>query len=280
MVEALIRKTFFHFLASPASMLPSASRPVVFWGDAQASTLQKWNHPRHTPEAYALPPWPVTLAVMICRLQGVLESLVDGSAILQLSGGVSYELLVPAFVEARLGDAVGTTVTFHTVHYLEGSATGSNLTPRLAGFTSVEDRAFFKIFTSVKGIGPRKAMRAMSISTSQIAAAIVDRDFKLLQSMPEIGKRTAETMVAELSGKVDHFATEAALAGLGSGGEAEDEPTGAVRGIAREALEVLLQLGESRMQALTWIEEVVRKQPEIESSDALIAEIFRLKTSS
>ena len=77
--------------------------------------------------------------------------------------------------------------------------------PRLAGFLSVEDRAFFELFTTCKGIGNRKALRAMSLDVGQLAGAISDRDIALLQTLPDIGRRTAETIIATLHGKVDRF---------------------------------------------------------------------------
>ncbi|MDX1564554.1 MAG: Holliday junction branch migration protein RuvA [Phycisphaeraceae bacterium] len=211
---------------------------------------------------------------MICQVQGVLESLTENAAVVRLEGGVSYELLLPAFLIPRLEDRIGQVVTFHTIHYLEGGGQGSNFTPRLAGFTHQDDREFFKLFTSVKGIGPRKALRAMSLSTDQIAAAIVSRDAKRLQTMPEIGKRTAETIVAELSGKVDRFADEAAMGAAGSADEAAAPvPSGPVA----EAMEVLVQLGETRADALKWIHQARARNDQIDSADRLVAEVFRIK---
>lgn len=210
---------------------------------------------------------------MICRIHGTLENVVDGRAELAVDGGLTYELLLPAFAASRLGGLLDQPVTLHTMHYLEGNATSSVMTPRLAGFLTEDDRAFFQLFTSVKGIGPRKALRAMAMATNQIAAAIADRDAKTLQALPEVGKRTSETIIVDLSGKMDRFlgAHEAAT---GPGSEAATTPA---RSAAREAIEVLVQLGENRAQAIRWVDEVTVKNPSLDDTESLVAAVLASK---
>ncbi len=218
---------------------------------------------------------------MIYRITGILESLDEGVAVLDPGQGLAYEVMLPTFAAARLGAQIGSRVTLHTVHYLEGSSAGGNMTPRLAGFLSERDRDFFELFTTTRGIGPRKGLRAMALASGQIAAAIADRDLKLLQSLPEIGRRMAETVVATLHGKVDRFLDGSESAATGGGqASAAEVPTGPVRSIAREALEVLVQLGENRSQALLWIDQVMHKQPQIETSGDLVTAVLRLKTGA
>ena len=217
---------------------------------------------------------------MIWKIHGVLEALSPGSAKIAPGGGLTYEVLLPAFAGARLAANLGQSVTLHTIYYLEGSSQGGNLIPRLAGFLTETDRDFFGIFTSVKGIGPRKALRAMALSTEQIAAAIADRDLKTLQSLPEIGRRMAETIVATLHGKVDRFIAQGAYTTAArpdaDGHEASQAPP-AARSAAREALEVLLQLGESRLTAVQWIDQVLIKNPDQTDATAIVQQVLKLK---
>jgi Holliday junction DNA helicase RuvA len=137
---------------------------------------------------------------------------------------------------------------------MESHNQGASFLPRRAGFLTPEDRDFFELFTTVKGVGNRKALRALAMDMGQIAMAIADRDAAMLQSLPEIGKRTAETIIATLHGKVDRFATAGAFSRStavdASANDANDAPS---TGMAREALEVLMQLGENRAQAVNWI---------------------------
>jgi Holliday junction DNA helicase RuvA len=209
---------------------------------------------------------------MISRITGRLDAIENSKAQVALESGLTYEVLLPAATALRLQNQVGQPITLQTLEFLEGSSQGSNFIPRLAGFATATDKAFFELFTTCKGIGARKALRALTLPCDQIAAAIADRDAKLLQSLPEIGKRMAETIIATLHGKVDPFISEAAYPSRGGdepGGK--DQPAAPRSSAAREALEVLLQLGEPRAAALQWIEEARRKDPDLDDAQQLIA---------
>jgi holliday junction DNA helicase RuvA len=222
---------------------------------------------------------------MIVKIQGVLEGLEGSSALVRLEGGsapgcggLTYEVLVPAFTAARLGDRVGQAVTLHTFHFIESQGQGTTMIPRLAGFLTVEDRDFYELFTTCKGIGNKRALRAMALDTAQIAGAIADRDLALLQSLPEIGRRTAETIVATLRGKVDAFVSAAAFApgAVGKNGAAAPAPS-PQRAMAREALEVLLQFGENRVQAMNWIERALGENSPPRDVQTLIGRAYQIK---
>lgn len=213
---------------------------------------------------------------MIARITGQLESLQTGSVIILPTASpdsptLAYEVLTPEFVLARLAGSIGKTVTLHTLHFLEGQNQGAMFLPRLAGFLKPDDRAFFKVFTEVKGIGYRKALRALTLDTPTLAAAIANRDIKLLQTLPEIGKRTAETIVVTLKNKVDAFLDQPRVAGAGD--EADFMSAGPT-GIAGEALEVLVQLGENRQEALRWIEQILMDDQPPADTEALVAAVF------
>lgn len=151
------------------------------------------------------------------------------------------------------------------------------MTPRLAGFLDATDRDFFDSLTDVKGIGPKKALRAMAMSSGQIAGAITDRDVKTLQSLPEIGRRMAETIVATLHGKLDRF-LEAPAGETKGGVDAGTAPAPAGHA-ARQAMAVLLQLGENRAAVAQWINDVLVKQPDMDNAQELITAVLRHKAT-
>lgn len=210
---------------------------------------------------------------MIARIEGTLTGITGDRALLDVGGGVTYELLLPAFTAARLGGSIDQHVTLYTLHFLESSNQGSTFFPRLAGFVSEQDKAFFELFVSCKGIGYRKALRAMALPAAQLAAAIEDRDLATLQSLPEVGKRTAETIAATLRGKVERFLGVPARSGQVEIG------VGPVGGVAREALEALVTLGEKRTDALRWIDRVMSADQPPEDAQAVIAAVYRMKSS-
>ena len=214
---------------------------------------------------------------MIVKIEGLLESIEADRGRLRMPDGLTYELLLPAYTAARLSGSIGQTVTLHTLHYLESSSQGATIYPRLAGFASAIDKQFFELFVTCKGIGHRKALRAMTLATNQIAGAIADRDLALLQSLPEVGKRTAETIAVTLKGKVDRF-LDAIPTGTRGGMDATDAESARIPGgLARDALGVLLQLGENRTQAVNWIDRALSKDDAPTDVEALVAEVYRIK---
>ena len=145
-------------------------------------------------------------------------------------------------------------------------------TPRLIGFGCEADRDFFRLFTTVKGIGVRKALRAMVRPVAEVAAAIQAKDAKMLVALPEIGKRTAQQIIAELKGKMTDYALEAAH----KVGFARKPMTD----IEREALEILLQLGEKRSEAEDFITRATSSDEEIKTTDALVQYVYRIKAGT
>jgi Holliday junction DNA helicase RuvA len=216
---------------------------------------------------------------MISALTGQLLAVVDDARVSLAAGAFVFDLLVPAADVEALRARVGSEVTFHTLFYLEGSAGGGNLDPRLIGFSRPEDKAFFNLFTTVKGIGPKTALRALSVPVGEIAQAIESRDARGLTRLDGIGKRTAELIVAELAGKAQRFATAHAGATIGGGA------TGG-GGIARftppeeDAIAAMTALGERRADAERLLERVKQQSPNTKSTDALLREMLRMRGGS
>lgn len=212
---------------------------------------------------------------MIARIAGTLDAIEQDRAYVDLQHGLVYEVLLPAFAATRLAASTGKPVTLHTFQFIEATSQGSTMFPRLAGFLSATDRRFFQLFVTCKGIGHRRALRAMVLDTNTIASAIADRDAKMLQTMPEVGKKLAEGIVLNLRDKVDGFVSDAAYPSGGSGGDAPASLGGGT--LAREALEVLLQLGENRTQAVQWIDRALSAGDPPADVQQLVAEVYRLR---
>src|SRR3954470_8740603 len=150
---------------------------------------------------------------MISALIGDLRRVEEDRVHLKV-GPVLYELLVPASDVTELQASLGEELTFHTIFYLQGDASGGSLEPRLIGFLRADDKRFFEKFITVKGIGPKTALRAFTVPVGEIAQAIESKDARFLVLLDGVGKRTAELIIAELAGKVAEFATAAVDAGV------------------------------------------------------------------
>lgn len=209
---------------------------------------------------------------MIAAITGELREVREDRVALAV-GPILYELLVPAADHPILSAGVGNEITFHTLLYLEGDPGGGGMEPRLIGFLRPEDKRFFEKFITVKGIGPKKALRALVLPASEIAAAIENKDARALTKLPAIGKRMAEQVIAELAGKVQEFVT----AGV--------ERTVSARGGARrsqpeeDAIQTLMALGERRETAETLLERAKAADPALTTAEALAREMLRLRTT-
>jgi len=204
---------------------------------------------------------------MIARIEGKLVKLDTDSCLVQV-GAVGYEVMLAGYCVNALSGKIGSDITLCTMEYYEGTRGGGNLIPRMVGFLNVGERDFFTKFISVKGIGIKKGLRSLSIPISTIAAAIENSDGKLLCSLDGVGKRMAQQIIAELHGKLQTFAIGAELAGPA---EARFKP------FQTEAMEILIAWGEKRSEAMELIELACQKHPDINSAEALVPLVYRLK---
>lgn len=204
---------------------------------------------------------------MIARISGIVAE-VDEASILLERDGLGYEVLVPTYAISELAALRGQQAVLHTLEYLEGSAAGSNLIPRLVGFCRIEDRAFFSQFITVKGLGVRKGLRALAEPVAVIASAIENGDATRLCGLPGVGKRTAEQIIASLRGKLDAFVLASA--------DAVPEHTWTQE--QRDALSVLVALGERHSDARSWLERAMRLNAGPCSADEWMKAAYRIKT--
>lgn len=205
---------------------------------------------------------------MISALTGELKRVDEERAHLQ-AGAMLFELLIPAIDAPELATRVNEEITLHTVFYLQGD--GNSFEPNLIGFLRVEDKRFFERFITVKGIGPKTALKALTLPIAQIAAAIENKDARSLTQLKGIGKRTAELIVAELSGKVTSFVIPGAASAarpLPARHSEEDE--------AAIAVLVSPQMGLRRPDAERLLQRVKAANPALKKADELVPEMLRM----
>lgn len=207
---------------------------------------------------------------MITRISGILERVGPHAAVVATEAGLAYEVLIPAALATELAASDGQRVTFQTVQLFEPVGGGNALRPRLIGFLSESDRRFYELFTTVKGVGGRRALRAMAAPAARLARAIEDNDAAFLRGMPEIGKRLAETVIAELHGKVDEFL----LSDIPGGAIAEVKPGGALDAAGEQAVEALVRLGQPRPEAEKAVGKAMERLPDAPSPDEILAAAF------
>lgn len=203
---------------------------------------------------------------MISAITGELRRVEEDRISLQC-GPILYELLVPAADVTELHVNLGEQVTFHTIFYLEGDAARGNLEPKLIGFLRADDRKFFEKFTTVKGIGPKTALKALTVPVGQIASAIESKDTRMLLQLKGVGRRTAELIVAELAGKMKDFVGEAHPVRVET----------QLENFEQDAIAALVSLGESKVIAHRLLDRVRQSNPKLNNTDALLREMLSLR---
>jgi len=190
--------------------------------------------------------------------------------------GVRYEVLVPSVLwpeiqglagEGELSEMAGPEIGLHIFYH----ATANNPTPVLVGFLRRAEREFFRKFTTVEGIGPAKAVKAMNISVSTIARAIEQEDRAVLSKMPGIGARSADKIIATLRGKL---VAEAAMHDGGVATPVDASKLESKRTVA-DAVEAIAALGYSRGEAKRLVEDTMADNPEIEGLEAITLAVLR-----
>ena len=119
-----------------------------------------------------------------------------GDHVVIAAGGVGYRLAVSAET-LRHVPRVGEGATLHTHLIVRDDALA------LYGFASEQERDLFLLLLGVQSVGPKMALAVLSGGPPrELLAAVAAGDTGRLQSVPGIGKRTAERIVVELREKV------------------------------------------------------------------------------
>jgi Holliday junction DNA helicase RuvA len=157
------------------------------------------------------------------------------------AGSFEYQVLVPEFVRRQLQTRAGNEVTLHTTQYLEGNQAGSRFVPRLIGFMTERDLAFFDLFCTVDKVGVRKALKALNRPVSDIADAIHRQDVKWLTTLPGVGPSTAKEMLHALKDEIGPFVETPMTQAVAV------DP--AVSRVIEDAYQALLSLGHTPSEA-------------------------------
>ncbi|MFP8872513.1 MAG: Holliday junction branch migration protein RuvA, partial [Myxococcota bacterium] len=178
-----------------------------------------------------------------------------------------YEVLIPDFNRRQLQSQLGTQVSLHTLHYMEGNPAHGRMTPRLIGFLRKVEREFFEMFCSVDGVGVKKALRAMVKPVQDVAVLIEEQDSKGLSTLPGIGPATSERIIAKLRRKMPKFAL---LVG-------RDEPSATTdkqRDVVEDTFQALCALGHSETDAKQLVDAALESKKRFKDVNALLTAIY------
>ena len=184
---------------------------------------------------------------MIASLHGRLESLGEDCAVIDV-GGVGYLVFCSTRTLARLPN------TGEAVHMLTETHVREDHI-HLYGFAEAAERDWFRLLTTVQGVGARMALAILSVlSPAQLIQAIAAQDKAALARANGVGPKLAARIVSELKEKAGRVVLgEAAhLAAQLEGGDVPAQP------VPEDAVSALVNLGYGRGEAFGAVAQAAR----------------------
>lgn len=193
---------------------------------------------------------------MIAKLTGLIDQVDDGWAVIDVSG-VGYLVFCSARTLSRLIPGEAGSLVIET-HVREDHI-------HLYGFLEESERAWFKLLTTVQGVGAKVALAILSVlSGDELVQAIAAADKATITRAPGVGPKLAVRLLSELKDKVATIALgPVALDGEGA-------PQGGVTGAVSEATSALVNLGYSASHALNAVSHAAAKLGEEAGLEELI----------
>ena len=207
---------------------------------------------------------------MISRIKGKIRDKKENSLLIEVSG-ICYEVLIPIAIMESIEELNSENGLVELVTYYYHQVDPSKSIPVMIGFTNEIEREFFTQFISVSGIGPKAAVRALSMPISIIAEAIDANDHTILEKLPGIGKRRAREIIAKLQGKVGKF-------GLMRDKEKRSLLKKPDEDVQKEALKVLLQLKYKKKEAEDMLLGAFKDNSDLKTAEDILNEIYRQKS--
>lgn len=169
---------------------------------------------------------------MIAYLKGKLIHKSPISVIVDVQG-VGYEAFIPLSTYYELPET-GATVAFRIHTHIREDIL------KLFGFLTEEEKRVFETLIAVNKVGPKMALTILSgLSVSALLAAVSNNDVDRLNSIPGVGRKTAERLILELKDKLENMQGEEGIASIPSSSN----------GMMEDALSALMNLGYKRPQA-------------------------------
>lgn len=171
---------------------------------------------------------------MIALLTGRVEAMADGTCIVDVNG-VGYLVHASSRTLSALPSPPAAARVLVETHVREDAIL-------LYGFADAAERDWFRLLTTVQGVGGRVALSVLSaLSPRDLVGAIAAGDKASLTRAPGVGARLAARLVTELRDKVGAMPSAPGPAGASS-----VLPAG---GVQEDALSALVNLGYRRADA-------------------------------
>jgi holliday junction DNA helicase RuvA len=193
---------------------------------------------------------------MIAKLTGILDHIGPEGAIIDV-GGVGYLVFASTRTLGQLPSPGGAARLLIETHVREDHI-------HLYGFIDAAERDWFRLLTTVQGVGARLALAILSaVAANELTLAIVSQDRATLARADGVGPKLAARIVNELRDKIGGLA-------LAATNSAAPAPAAGDSGVTGDAVSALVNLGYRRAEAFGAVAAASRRLGDEAKVDALI----------
>jgi holliday junction DNA helicase RuvA len=177
---------------------------------------------------------------MIAKLTGLIDATTGEGVVLDVNG-VGYLVFCSARTLARLPAKGAPAALLIETHVREDHI-------HLYGFADAAERDWFRLLTTVQGVGAKLAQAVLgALGPDDLARAVAAADRASLARAPGVGQKLAGRIAAELKDKVGAVALGPAIAALPE------------RGAEADAVSALVNLGYRRAEAFEAVAAATRR---------------------
>jgi Holliday junction DNA helicase RuvA len=196
---------------------------------------------------------------VIARLTGRIDAVTDGNCILDV-GGVGYLVQASTRTLGALPPLPATVQLLIETHVREDAIL-------LYGFAESAERDWFRLLTTVQGVGAKVALAILSaLSPRDLVGAIAAGDRASLTRAAGVGAKLAVRILTELRDKAGAMPAGAAYPAF-----AANVP----RGVNEDALSALINLGYRRQEAQPAVARALSRLGEAAAVDAVIRDSLK-----
>lgn len=195
---------------------------------------------------------------MIAQLTGRIDQLGEGSCIVDVNG-VGYLVHASTRTLAALPPPPVTARLLVETHVREDAIL-------LYGFSDPAERDWFRLLTTVQGVGAKVALSVLSaLSARDLVSIIASGDRASLTRVSGVGPKLAVRLLTELRDKAGAMPSSHGIA----------LPPSRAPGVADDALSALLNLGYRRPEAQPAVARVIERLGEGAGLDAVIRDALK-----
>ncbi len=204
---------------------------------------------------------------MIGKLSGVIDTFADSYFILDVQG-VGYIINASSRTLSRVGQTGDTASVLVETNVREDAIT-------LYGFIDPAEQSWFKLLTSVQGVGAKAALSILTVCPAEKLALIISaQDQAAIKQADGVGPKLATRILTELKDKAGKIDLSGGMKGANVKFQTLSTEPSAVPSQEEDAISALINLGYSRSDAYTAVKNASTKANDNDKKD--IGTIIRL----